>query len=155
MVNVGGWGYRSHEIYKPAGFLPLELARIRSWNGNLLLNFAPDGEGRLPDVAYRRLEEIGRWMRRCGEAYFGTEGADWPESCTRPVTRNGNRTYVHFDFLCDGTAEYRGLSARPSRVFSLRTGAVLDYGWSADGCLTLKMDASRMSLMGEIAVLEF
>lgn len=153
-LNVGGWGYRSHEIYKPAGFVPMELACVRSWNGNFLVNVGPDGEGRLPDACYRCFDELKKWMRSCSEAYYDVKGGPWPEQSNRPVTCRGNKWYVHFDFICDGLCEIKGLSSPPSAVYNLRTKERIDYVFS-EGTLTFSLDAGRLSLMGEIAVLEF
>ncbi len=154
VLNVGGWGYRSHEIYKPAGFFPAEYAKVRAWNGNFLLNVAPDGDGRLPAAAYARLAEIKSWMQVCGEAYHGgATGGPWPEQSNRPVTCRDDRWYIHFDYLCDGHAEIRGLEQPPRSVVNLRTQAVVPYRFDA-GVLSIDLDPSLLSLMGEIVVLE-
>ncbi|NOU76659.1 hypothetical protein GC098_35765 [Paenibacillus sp. LMG 31458] len=42
--------------------------------GNVLLNVAPDPEGEIPASQVERLKQIGAFMRKNGEAIYGTQG---------------------------------------------------------------------------------
>jgi alpha-L-fucosidase len=48
------------------------LIDIVSKNGNLLLDVGPEADGTIPDIQRQRLAELGAWMRRNGEAIYGT-----------------------------------------------------------------------------------
>ncbi|OGV49881.1 MAG: hypothetical protein A2X49_07490 [Lentisphaerae bacterium GWF2_52_8] len=151
--NEGGWGYRSHEIYKPSGFVSMELAKVRGWAGNFLLNVAPDGQGRLPDVCYRRFEELARWMKTCGEAYYDVGIGPWPEQANVPITSKADGTwYIHIDFLSEGQVSINGLERKPKSLRNLRTGENINYSFK-DSTLKFELDAGKISLMGEIIVM--
>jgi alpha-L-fucosidase len=47
------------------------LADVTSKNGNLLLEIGADDTGALPESHTSRLETVGRWLRRNGEAVYG------------------------------------------------------------------------------------
>ena len=46
--------------------------RVAAYNGNLLLNIGPRGDGLIPFVFQERLRAIGDWLRVHGSAIFGT-----------------------------------------------------------------------------------
>lgn len=48
------------------------LLRVVANGGNLLLMISPDGSGRVPANQVRRLEFMGRWLARYGEAVYAT-----------------------------------------------------------------------------------
>ena len=48
------------------------LVDIVAKNGNLLLNVGPRADGSIPAIQARRLQALGNWLSRNGEAIFGT-----------------------------------------------------------------------------------
>lgn len=48
------------------------LADIVSKNGNLLLNAGPMADGTIPEIQASRLRTLGSWLRKNGEAIYGT-----------------------------------------------------------------------------------
>ncbi len=68
------WSYIPKENFKSARKLIHILADVVSKNGNLLLNIAPSPEGDYHAEAYKRLEEIGTWMKVNSEAIYETRG---------------------------------------------------------------------------------
>lgn len=55
-----------------AGQVIRNLADIVSKNGNMMLNVGLRPDGSLPETYRRELLDIGRWLRRNGEAIYGT-----------------------------------------------------------------------------------
>ena len=67
------WKYFSpDETFKPLPELLKIILEVVSKGGNLLLGFGPTPQGTLMDGAYKRLKELGRWLRLNGEAIYGT-----------------------------------------------------------------------------------
>ena len=85
IFNDGAWGYLNHEIYKPAGWALSEMVKACCWEGSFLLNIAPDAQGRLPEVCYSRLKEIGQWLKQYGNTLKGLARGPWPEKCNMPL----------------------------------------------------------------------
>ncbi len=154
MRNEGGWGYRAHEIYKPTGWVVSELARIRAWGGNFLLNMGPDGHGELPPVAYRRMEELAVWMTHSRESVEGTTPGPWPEQCNVPVTCSREAWYLHLSWVWDGPLQLRGVSTPPQRVATLRTGQPVDWRLIDDE-VRFELPPSDISLLGEVVKVQW
>jgi alpha-L-fucosidase len=98
------WGFHSgdHEWKTEAQLLDM-LARCAQGNGNLLLNVGPNPDGLVPEPCTRVLKRVGEWLRKNGEAVYGTElftfdlqergnhRGDW--NFYGPMTVRGNSLY--------------------------------------------------------------
>jgi alpha-L-fucosidase len=74
-ISNVSWGYLEHDDFKTPDFLVHQLIDIVSKNGNLLLNIGPRPDGTIPDEVRSTLLEIGAWLKRNGEAIYGS--APW------------------------------------------------------------------------------
>ena len=72
MTLGDSWSYVPDDRYKSAQQLIHMLCDVVAKGGNLLLNVGPDAEGRLPEEALQRMEELGQWLRQYGHAIYGT-----------------------------------------------------------------------------------
>lgn len=61
-----------NEAYKSPTELIHLLCDVVSKNGNLLLNIGPRADGTIPDGMQKRLLAIGKWLKKNGEAIYGT-----------------------------------------------------------------------------------
>ena len=82
------------------------FADIVSRGGNLLLLINLDGQGGIPEIQRRRLEGIGRWLSKYGEAIYSTR----PLS---PYAKDG----VFYTASKDGSTAYAIISDLKSEVF--------------------------------------
>lgn len=57
------WGYTKDEEYKSVQEIAGWFKLINGYHGNLLINVAPNKDGELPEVAYQRMAEFGRWLK--------------------------------------------------------------------------------------------
>lgn len=73
MTMGDSWSYVPNENYKSTKTLLTNLCLIVSRGGNFLLNVAPNAQGEWDSTAYKRLEEIGFWMKLNGEAIYGSK----------------------------------------------------------------------------------
>ncbi|HSU90138.1 MAG TPA: alpha-L-fucosidase, partial [Sporolactobacillaceae bacterium] len=106
------WGYNpSDRDLKSARALIHMLCEVAGKGGNLLLNVSPMGDGALPPEQIERLEAIGDWLARNGEAIVGTEPGLEPWQFYGPSTRRGNRVY-----LLSVMKPYESISVRGVKV---------------------------------------
>lgn len=72
-VTMGtGFAYRYDDFYKSPRELIHLLVDIVAKGGNLALNVAPGPDGRLPQPAIDRMEAMGAWLKKNGEAIYAT-----------------------------------------------------------------------------------
>jgi alpha-L-fucosidase len=76
--------------YKSATRLLHELIEIVARGGNLLLNLGPTGAGEAPWHQATRMQTIGWWLARYGDALYGTRR--WE----RPAGRTADGLRVHY-----------------------------------------------------------
>ena len=58
--------------YKSAYRILQQLCDVVSKNGNLLLNVGPCADGTFPEEAKKELYKVGDWLKKYGEAIYGT-----------------------------------------------------------------------------------
>jgi len=117
------WGYKSYDHnWKSTETLLRNLIDIVSKGGNYLLNVGPTAEGEIPAPSVERLEQIGAWMARNGEAIYGTVASPFRSlpwgRCTRKVRDGVTTLYLHvFDWPADGRLRVDDL---PNEVMDAR-----------------------------------
>ena len=70
-----GWGYHYDDTYKSVRVLIHMLIDVVAKGGNLALNVGPMPDGRLPRPALERMEAMGKWLAKNGDAIYGTRAA--------------------------------------------------------------------------------
>src|SRR5699024_5494484 len=65
---------RRDDPAKPIEEILGNLIQIVSRGGNYLIGIGPHAQGRLSNSVRVRLEELGAWLRACGEGIYGTRG---------------------------------------------------------------------------------
>ena len=71
-VSTGSWCYTENLKIKPAADVLHVLIDIVSKNGVLLLNISPKADGSIPQDQKQVLLEIGAWLKKYGEAIYGS-----------------------------------------------------------------------------------
>ena len=71
------------------------LINVVSHGGNFLLNIGPKGDGSVVPFEREVLKEIGIWLKKNGEAIYGTEASPFREQFEwGTITRKGNNLYL-------------------------------------------------------------
>ncbi|WP_255218124.1 alpha-L-fucosidase [Microbacterium resistens] len=84
------------------------LVDVVSKNGNLLINVGPDASGAIPELQRRAMRELGGWLRRNGDAVYGTRPwirAAERTGAPRAYTRSANAVHLHLLDPAHGEAE--------------------------------------------------
>lgn len=66
------WGYHYDDVYKGTRDLIRLIIDVVAKGGNLALNVGPAPDGTLPRPALERLEAIGAWLAKNGDAIYAT-----------------------------------------------------------------------------------
>ena len=75
------------------------LVDIVSRGGNLLLNIGPRSDGTIPQIMINRLEDIGFWLERNGEAIYETTVNRKISSGNVKFTLSKNKRYLYLLLL--------------------------------------------------------
>lgn len=131
------WGYAKGEYFRSAEQLLDFLCESASRGGNLLLNIAPDGDGRVLSPVSSELHRIGRWLQSNGEAIYGTQRGDLTEFVTYGYqTMRGNSLFLIFRFWPhEETARVAGIASPCLRATILSTGREIPVENSPDGLI--------------------
>ncbi len=135
------WGYSKFDNdFKSTRTLIDLLATAASRGGNFMLNIGPDGLGRFPEGAEKRLLGVGRWLKGNGESIYGTTRSPLPQMPWGVATQRAARLYLHvLDRPADGVLVVPGLTTRVSRVTLLDGGRALPFVQKAGLSITLPL----------------
>jgi len=109
------WGWnKSDPDWKSVETLVQNLIDVVSKGGNYLLNVGPKPDGTFPDEAIERLQGIGAWMAKHGEAIHGTQASPFDAlpwgRCTWKKQGADSVLYLHvFERPADGRLVLPGL----------------------------------------------
>lgn len=96
MWPVRQWSYHDNYGDADAAFTLSLLSMSRAWDGNLLANLGPKGDGSVSAETYACWKEMAAWMAHSGESVKGVSGGPWPQACDVPVTTRAGVAYLHF-----------------------------------------------------------
>ena len=131
MTFNGSWGYMPSAIdWRSVREVLGMLRTATAGGGNLLLNIGPKPDGSIPEEAVERLEAVGRWIDRNGEALYGpvdrTDGRlEWMP--TGQWTLKGNDAYYWCNRWPGGELAIGGLQTRVRRASYLATGEPIAF----------------------------
>ncbi|MDR1030410.1 MAG: alpha-L-fucosidase [Treponema sp.] len=95
MSRSGGWGYSGDGYFGEAREMIRSLVKVVSNGGNLLLNVGPNSLGEIPQGAQVELAKVGVWIRKNGEAIYGTSPSPFKQPFSwGKVTRKENKLYL-------------------------------------------------------------
>jgi alpha-L-fucosidase len=136
-TSVGDWFYNVRDVYKTAGHVIEMLVDIVSKNGNLLLNVPQLPDGTLDLECTQLLDEMGAWMRVCGEGIHGT----------RPFRVFGEGpSSVVIDGFTEDRVGWTGSDVR----FTSRDNTVYAFlmAWPKDGRAVIRSLAGHETVIG-------
>ncbi|MFD2553415.1 alpha-L-fucosidase [Sphingobacterium tabacisoli] len=96
-IPPNGWGYMkdwSGLYTKTTDDIIDMLMHAVSMNGNFVLNFGPDGNGKMHVGEDKVSKELGDWMKLNSEAVYGVRHADLPLSKLGYYTQKGDDLYL-------------------------------------------------------------
>jgi alpha-L-fucosidase len=115
MTMNNTWGYKSYDNeWKSTETIIRNTLDIASKGGNYLLNVGPTAEGLIPEPSIQRLKEVGQWMKKYGEAIYGTKASPlaplaWGR-CTQKHSKGNTILYLSvFKWPADGKLVVPGL----------------------------------------------
>ena len=130
-----GWGYLGHSMAnKTAGEVLYNLVDAVRLGGNFMFNVGPRSDGSIDDREKRVLDAIGAWLKRHGEAVYGTR----PEGIYNLSLGHCQGPMYHYGmWTCKGSTAYLTLFYYPGETLvvskimpGIRSATLLTTGQS-------------------------
>ena len=155
-VAEDGWGWRSNFRYRSVPALVDLLVRTAGCGSNLLLNVAPDPTGAIPPPQAERMAAVGRWLKRSGEAVYGTQAMK-PAGLGDDlrVTRRGRDVYVLLRRWPGGERVTVPGIASPPASARLLGGGELECRLAEAGLVIDRLPAEPLDAMAQVVHLHF
>jgi alpha-L-fucosidase len=139
MTLGGAWGYVPGDRFKSPSRVIHTLIEIVAKGGSLLLGIGPKADGTLPAEAVARLEEIGKWMDKNGEAIYNTRTVKFYQDGNTWFTRNKDNkamyalvTLKESETIPSAVTWKGNLPARGSKMRLLETGESVKWKTNGD-----------------------
>ena len=149
--NQWAWGGPNDGVKSTATCLDM-LIRGAGGDGNILLNVGPRPDGIIDPAQANVLKEIGAWLKKNGEAIYGTRGGPWKPGKNIVSTRRGNVIYLHILNSADGRLELPALPAQIKSAALLHGTKVLAD--QRGGKLVVAIPATSFGAVDTIVKLE-
>jgi len=118
-MTIGStWAYNPNEkSWKEPRDLIRTLIETAAKGGNFLLNAGPSGTGTFQPEILDRLEAIGKWLKKYGEAVYGSTYTPIPvQTWGRSVRKNNKIHFFVFEQPEDGELRIEGLPGNVNSV---------------------------------------
>lgn len=89
------WAWKPNDKVKTLQQCLQTLILSAAGDGNLLFNVGPDSLGVIEPLQVKRLEEMGNWLKKNGEAIYGTRGGPYLPGRNIACTRKDSVVYLH------------------------------------------------------------
>ena len=128
MTINDSWAYVAGDNnWKSAQQLVQNLVECARDGGNYLLDIGPRADGSVPEPAVSRLQAIGGWLRRNGEAVYGTQRCRFPHGNIGVYTRRGNTLYTIIYFWPGSTMVVGGVRCKVLSARFLASGRPVQF----------------------------
>jgi len=152
-ITIGDqWGYRPNENIKSLKKCIQTLVRCACGDGNLLFNVGPNPFGEIEPEQAKRLEEMGKWLKRYGESIYGTRGGPYILGQIGGSTRDRKTIYIHVLDWRAGVLTLPPIPAKVKRCKAL-TGGTVHYSQDDDG-IRISINEDARNDIDTIIVLE-
>ncbi len=161
-ITLGNnWGHVPGDKFKSSTTVIHYLIEVVAKGGNLLLGVGPDPQGLFSNEQIERLNEVGNWLNRNGEAIYSTRIAEnFQDGQTFFTQSKDNKkryaiTCLKEDTAIPSTLEWTGnIPKTGTKMILLETGKKVN--WSRKGNkITIKLPSSVIKSKNNIPALAF
>lgn len=161
LTLAGNWGFVPGDAYKSPAKIIHSLIEVVAKGGSLLLGVGPKPDGTLPAEAVERMQIIGTWMNKNGEAIYNTritknyhDGDTWFTQNKQLGTTYALVCFKEGEPLTAEISWKGNLPKKGSVIKLLQSGTAVK--WVRDGdSIKLKLPASLLKEKKEYPALAF
>jgi alpha-L-fucosidase len=140
----GAWGYNvKDKNFKSTKTLIQYLAKAAGNNANFLLNIGPKPDGTIQPEFVERLHQMGQWLSKYGDAFYGTRGGPLTPRPWGVTTQKGNKIYLHILDWPDESLVLPRISKQIKSAKFLKDGSRVEFVQNKYGFLVKIPDTAR------------
>lgn len=145
MTMNNSWGYHANDHdWKSVDTLIFNLVDCASKGGNYLLNVGPNALGEIPAASVARLNAVGQWLKKNGEAVYETQSSPFAKPLPwGRVTRRGSVLYCTVFDRTATTLELPGLTSEIKSANLLSNGLKVPFTRTPNGYVLAMVDGER------------
>jgi len=122
MTHNKHWAYfADDDLFRPARSVVIDITACAWGGGNYLLNVGPKPDGTIPAPSVKMLKEVGGWMRRNGEAIYGSERCEVTGAAFGVTTAKPGRIYLLVHWWPGTELKVPGAGIKPRKAWILST----------------------------------
>ncbi|MFV0267354.1 MAG: alpha-L-fucosidase [Draconibacterium sp.] len=147
------WGYDKNDSeWKSSEEVISMLSKCACRNSNFLLNIGPQPDGRFTPEEMVRLEKVGNWTRKNGDAVYNTKGSPFKgEYKWGSLTSKNNKAYLHLFGWQGGDIQTNGIVSKVKKAYLLHNKEELRFEQTPDNA-ALKIFVSEQEKQQPIPV---
>lgn len=131
--GTSSWGYNHGDPdWKSPRQTILHLMTCAHNGGNFLFNFGPRADGGVPPQAARLLRQTGAWLKRNGEAVYGTDPHPFDYVDWKLSTGRDKRVYIPLHYYHGAETVVAGIGNRVRNARVLFTGQRIRFRQEGD-----------------------
>ncbi|MCX7045325.1 MAG: alpha-L-fucosidase [Candidatus Sumerlaeota bacterium] len=147
------WAWKPGDTMKSLKQCLQTLITCAGGDGNLLFNVGPMPDGRIEPRQVERLKEMGAWLKKYGEAIYGTRGGPFKPGKWGASTHKGNTIYLMaFDWGAEGALTLPAISKKITGAKTLTGGEAKVK--QEDSGLTIELPAADRQEIATVITLE-
>ena len=151
-IHVGkGWSYHGEDGFKGPEDCIKMLVSCTTGGGNLLLNFGPRPDGTFAEGEAKVARAMGAWLKKYGEAIYGTRGSPIRDGAWGGSCHKGNKLFLHVLQWQNGELTFDPLPMKAQSARTL-TGATVQFTQTAKEFTVSVAEADRDSPVTVIEV---
>ena len=132
-IDKSQWSYNPAPQLMTATELVRDMVGVVGSNGNYMINLGPRPDGTFEPGQIALMDTLGTWLKRHGEAIYGTRGGPYYPFDGGVSTRKGKRAWL---LITDPAVQTLHLPNPPERLLSARdgiSGKKIDFTISSSG----------------------
>ena len=150
-----GWSWKPDEFTIPLQEIIGRITNCLGRNGNFSLGIGPKPDGSFTDNDKERLAELGNWLEKTGEAYYGTLGGPFEPMDWGAYVYKDSCMYVHILYYNEDIKINIPVNNEITDVTLLNDGKQISYDNIDNSAISLKLENSRISQLSTIVKITF
>jgi len=122
--------------------------------GNYLLNVGPKADGTIPEESVIRLKEMGKWIKKNGEAIYVAGRSNIFGGSCGPISKKGEKLYIFVHWWSGKQITLPDVKYRIKRVYFLHNRKRIEFEKDGKKLILKNLPSKQPAKIISVVVLE-